>query len=123
MTDAATTKEKRGRRRAEKPTPEATTSPAVLPPTKTRRRPMLIAAGIALAVVCGLGSWYFFTTIGNTTTVLTVKSDIPRGQEITAADLGTLQISGDQATNALLATESSEASMDAASPPRSRPRR
>lgn len=109
MTDTATTKEKRGRRRAEKPTPEATTSPAVLPPTKTRRRPMLIAAGIALAVVCGLGSWYFFTTIGNTTTVLTVKSDIPRGQEITAADLGTLQISGDQATNALLATESSEA--------------
>lgn len=76
MSDTAV-KEKRGRRRGEKPTPEAS-SPAVLPPTKSRRRPMLIAAGIALAVVGGLGSWYFFTTVGNTTTVLTVnKEELP----------------------------------------------
>ncbi|MFH8253037.1 SAF domain-containing protein [Microbacterium sp. B2969] len=70
---------------------------------------MLIAAGIALAVVGGLGSWYFFTTVGNTTTVLTVTKDIPRGQQITAQDLGTLQIAGDQATNALKASQSQEA--------------
>lgn len=108
MTDTAT-KEKRPRRRPEKPAAEASNTPAVQPPTKTRRRPMLIAAGIALAIVGGLGSWYFFTTVGNTTTVLTVKTDVPRGQEITAADLGTLQISGDQSSSALLANESNDA--------------
>ena len=112
MSDTAV-KEKQGRRRGEKPTQESA-SPAVLPPTKSRRRPMLIAAGIALAVVGGLGSWYFFTTVGNTTTVLTVNKDIPRGQQITAQDLGTLQISGDQATNALKATQTKEAIGDVA---------
>lgn len=101
-------KEKRGKRRGAAPSSEAA-SLAAVPPTKTRRRPMLIAAGVALAIVCGLGSMYFVTTAGDSTTVLTVKGEIARGQTITANDLSTLQISGDQTTNALPASKSNEA--------------
>lgn len=102
MTDTAVEpkKEKRIRRRKE---------PAAQPPTKTRRRPMLIAMGVALAVVGGLGTWYFFTSVGNTVTILTTSTDLQRGDHIEAGDLSTIEIAGGQSTSAITANNSNDA--------------
>lgn len=77
-------------------------------PVKSRRRPALIAMGVALAILGGLGSFYYASTLSNTVTVLETKSDIARGAEITAADLTTLEITGGQGTNAFTPNQSSQ---------------
>ena len=81
---------------------------AVRPPTKSRRRPAVIAAGVALAIIGGLGSWYYASTVGNTVTVLSTQTDIARGATITSGDLTTLQIAGGQDTPAFTAAEATD---------------
>ncbi|GAB2711561.1 SAF domain-containing protein [Kitasatospora kifunensis] len=65
--------------------------PAALPITdsapRRSRRPALVAIGVALAAVGGLGSAYFVTAAGHRTDVIAVARDIPAGQVITSADL------------------------------------
>lgn len=77
-------------------------------PVKSRRRPALIALGVALAILGGLGSFYYASTISNTVTVLQSKEGIARGEEITAADLTTLEITGGQGTGAYTPDESGQ---------------
>ncbi len=86
---------------------EGASTPTVTTPTKNRRRPGLVALGIALAAVCALGTWWYVNSASNTVTVVTTKADIPRGQMITQNDLTTLQIAGGQSTDALTASEAS----------------
>jgi hypothetical protein len=81
---------------------------AIRPPTKSRRRPAVIAAGVALAIIGGLGSWYYASTVGNTVTVLSTQTDIARGATITSADLTTLQIAGGQDTPAFTAAQATD---------------
>lgn len=81
---------------------------AVLPPTKTRRRPGLIAGGAALVIVGALGSWFYASQAGDTVTVLVASGDIARGDTIAKEDLSTLQIAGGQETTALRAEQSAE---------------
>ena len=76
MTDAMTAGDKRVK--ARKPSKEKTPRTAAAPPTKARRRPMIIAAGVALAVVGGLGSWAYATSTGDTQTVLVTSTDVRR---------------------------------------------
>lgn len=105
MTDTGTIqKQPRGRRKPG----TAGTAPAAPTPTRTRRRPLMVAAGLALAVVCGLGAWFLFSTVGTTVTVLTVRDEVPRGEPIVAEDLTTLQIASGQTTNALPAARARE---------------
>jgi hypothetical protein len=75
-------------------------------PMKSRRRPALIALGVALAILGGLGSFYYASSLSNTITVLETKSDIARGAAITAADLTTLEITGGQGTKAFTPDQS-----------------
>lgn len=69
---------------------------------------MIVAAGIALAVIGGLASFYYATTVGNTITVLVTSADVARGEEITSADLTTIQIAGGQSTPAYRANQSTD---------------
>jgi hypothetical protein len=75
---------------------------------KTRRRPALVALGVALAILGGLGSFYYASSLSDTVTVLTTKADIARGAEITAADLTTLEITGGQDTSAFTPAQSDQ---------------
>lgn len=77
---------------------------AVLPPTRGKRRPMVIAIGVAIAIVGGLASWWIATESSNTQTVFVATTVIERGDVITADDLGTLQLAGGQNTNAVPST-------------------
>jgi len=86
-------------------TPPFATTPA-LPPTKARRRPWLVGAGVALAIVGGLASWYYASTVGNTDTVLVITGDVARGDTIASGDLTTIQIAGGQGTGTFAAADS-----------------
>jgi hypothetical protein len=114
MSDQITTKKDTARRRsplvkrATKPTSTGTSRGAVRPPTKSRRRPAVIGAGVALAIIGGLGSWYYASTVGNTVTVLSTQTDIARGATITSTDLTTLQIAGGQDTPAYTAAQATD---------------
>lgn len=77
-------------------------------PVKSRRRPALIALGVALAILGGLGSFYYATTLSNSVTVLQSNDGIARGEEITAADLTTLEITDGQGTGAFTPEQSGE---------------
>lgn len=109
-TNGGTPKVTRRKERATERNSEGTPArPAALqPPTKSRRRPAVIAAGIALAIVGGLGSWYYASSVGNTTTVLTTKDTVNRGEEITTDDLATIEIAGGQGTTAFTAAQASD---------------
>jgi hypothetical protein len=73
------------------------TGPVIAPPPKLRRRPALLAAGVAVtASGCLLGAWAWSATT-STEEVLAARSTIYRGEVITADDLQAVQISGDPA--------------------------
>lgn len=72
---------------------------------RPRRRPMLIAVGIATIVVCGLGTFYWVNASSNTVSVLTTSGAVARGDTLEIADFGTMQISSGQATNAIPAEQ------------------
>lgn len=72
--------------------PQRPAPPGPLKPTRARRRPALIALGLALVALSVLASVYLATTLGQTRQVLAVTSSVPRGTEIQASDLGTVDL-------------------------------
>ena len=79
--------------------------PTTKPPTKGRRRPALIALGVALVIIGGLATWYLTQAVNDTETVLTTSSSVSRGEEITADDLTTIEIAGGQNVEAFTAAQ------------------
>lgn len=69
----------------------------IAPPPKLRRRPLLWAIGIALIALGGIGAAYVTTTVGDTSSVLALRSDVNRGQTIEASDLVAAQVPNDPA--------------------------
>lgn len=82
--------------------------PAAAPATRSRRRPALILAGVALAIVGGLGSWWYASSVGNTVTVLVTSGSVARGEQIETVDLTTLEIAGGQTSEAITAARSDD---------------
>jgi flagella basal body P-ring formation protein FlgA len=72
--------------------PQRPAPPGPLKPTRARRRPALIALGLALVALSVLASVYLASTLGQTYQVLAIKSDVPRGTEITAANITTAEL-------------------------------
>ena len=70
-------------------------APSVPSPPKLRRRPTLIALGVALIALGGLTAAWLTTTVGNTTAVLAVAADVDRGDVITDTDLTVAQVATD----------------------------
>lgn len=63
--------------------------------TKVRRRPVFLAAGIALVVVFVIGAVALVNGMRQVTNVLVVSHDIEQGQQIASQDLTTKQINTD----------------------------
>lgn len=72
--------------------PQRPAPPGPLKPTRARRRPALIALGLALVALSVLGSAYLATSLGQTYQVLAVTSDIARGAPITPGDVGVAEL-------------------------------
>lgn len=101
-TTAPETTSKRARGEKTPPRPAA-----VGQPTKSRRRVWMIALGITIVLIGALATWYVTTTTSQTVSVLTIKSDVERGEAITQDDLTTIAIAGGQSSDAY--TTASEA--------------
>jgi hypothetical protein len=69
-------------------------APERLPRPVRRRRPGLIALAVMLVVGCSAISASLVLASGDTVSVLTVTRAVPAGQRVSAADLGTADISG-----------------------------
>lgn len=72
--------------------PQRPAPPGPLKPTRARRRPALIALGLALVALSVLASVYLASMFGQTYRVLAVTTDVARGATITAADLGPVEL-------------------------------
>ncbi|MFD2793996.1 SAF domain-containing protein [Promicromonospora vindobonensis] len=72
--------------------PQRPAPPGPLKPTRARRRPALIALGLALVALSVLASVYLASMFGQTYQVLAIKDEIPRGTEITAAHVATVDL-------------------------------
>lgn len=82
---------------ADPPTTAGGGSTIISPAPKLRRRPTLIALGIALIALSAAAAAWLTTTVGNTQSVLAVRTTLDRGSVITAADLLTANINADPA--------------------------
>jgi hypothetical protein len=95
--------------------PQRPAPPGPLKPTRARRRPALIALGLALVALSVLGSVYLATSLGQTYQVLAVTSDIARGAPITPGDLGVAELpegSGSSLLKPVLADQLDEMTTD-----------
>lgn len=92
---AAETEGTTERRRSRRHGP-ATAPPALAPP-RTRRRPGVLAAGVALVALGSLTAAYLTQTAGGTVAVVAVVRDVAPGEVVQAADLTTADISTDPA--------------------------
>lgn len=79
-------------------------APRVAPP-KGRRRPALLALGIALIAVGALAAVWLVNSAGDRAPVIAVMRDVPYGSVITDADLGTAAVSVDSAVRTIPASE------------------
>ncbi len=61
---------------------------------RLRRRPALIALGIALIALGSLAAAWLVTTLAGTTAVVVVARDVTAGQELTADDVRVVDIGG-----------------------------
>ncbi|WP_460705377.1 SAF domain-containing protein [Myceligenerans halotolerans] len=66
--------------------------PAPPKPTRARRRPAVIALGLALVALGILASVYLTTTLGRTHKVLALTDDVARGERIQSSDLTTVDL-------------------------------
>jgi hypothetical protein len=73
------------------PVPITTSAP------RRARRPMLAAAGAALAVVGALGAYTMVNQAGDRVPVLALARAVPKGQALTALDLTVAQVAPDPA--------------------------
>ncbi|MFD7021657.1 SAF domain-containing protein [Promicromonospora sukumoe] len=72
--------------------PQRPASPGPLKPTRARRRPALIALGLALVALSVLASVYVTTSQGETYQALAVNKPIPRGTALTASDVVVVEL-------------------------------
>lgn len=63
--------------------------------TRTRRKPMLIAAAIVVLVVAALLGRVAYTSINHTESVVALRDTVTRGEVIEAKDLTTAQVAAD----------------------------
>lgn len=73
------------------PTETARTYAPAQVATRTRRRPLLIAAAIALLALSALSGWLLFKKASTTQSVIAVRTTIPAGTVIKADDLTSVQ--------------------------------
>ncbi len=105
MTATATETTKKRARKSDSGESKPPRPAAVGQPTKSRRRIWMIALGITIVLIGALATWYVTTTTSQTTSVLTIKTDVKRGELITQDDLTTIAIAGGQSTNAFTASQ------------------
>lgn len=86
-----------------KPTGTSLAAPVVLP--KGRRRPGLIAAGIALAALGALVAVWLVTSAGDRTEVVVAARDVPYGSTITTADVRTSAVAVDASVPTIAADD------------------
>ena len=72
-------------------------STALAPPPRLRRRPSLVVASVLLVVLGALASAWAYSSLGNTQEVLAIRTDVARGQLITAESLQVVRIGVDPA--------------------------
>jgi len=72
--------------------PQRPAPPGPLKPTRARRRPALIALGLALVALSVLASVYLTTSLGQTYQVLAVTKEVTRGATIAADDLAAVDL-------------------------------
>jgi hypothetical protein len=82
----------------------ATTATAFTPPPKLRRRPALIAGGVATVCIGALLAAWAWTSTTHTEEVLAARSTIHQGEIIAAEDVQRVRISGDPAVKPLPAS-------------------
>ena len=99
-------KTKRGQQGPEE-TEQQPRQAAVLRPTRSRRRPVVIALGIALVLLGGVGTWWYTTNLTRTVSVMATGVDIARGETISAEDLTTIQLAGGQSLDTITSAEAS----------------
>jgi len=75
-------------------TPFTAANPALTPP-RMQRRPLLWALAIVLIAVGSLVAGYLVTVVGNTTSVVAVRTDVARGAVIQRDDLVEARINPD----------------------------
>src|SRR5437899_12106200 len=79
-------------------------APRMAPP-KGRRRPGLLALGIALIAVGALAAVWLVNSASGRKPVMVVVHDVPYGSVITKGDLGTTQVSVDSTVRTIPASE------------------
>jgi len=72
--------------------PQRPAPPGPLKPTRARRRPALIALGLALVALSVLGSVYLTTSLGKTYQVLAVTDAVARGSAISPGNITTVDL-------------------------------
>lgn len=86
---------------ADPPSAASRTGRAAVPPAppavRSRRRPAVLAAGIALVAVGALGAAYLAQAVGQTVPVVAVARDVGAGDVIERADLTIANVSSDPA--------------------------
>ena len=108
MTTTTDRKSKRTKEASEPAEQTSARTAAVLQPTKSRRRPAVIALGIALVLLGGIGVWWVTTNLTRTVSVMATSVDVSRGETITADDLTTIQLAGGQQVDAVPAADATD---------------
>lgn len=88
---------------AGRPRRSATAPPR--PAVRSRRRPGMLAAGVALVAVGALGAVYLVQAVGQTVPVVAVARDVAAGERIERADLTVAEVSSDPALSPIPAAE------------------
>lgn len=86
------------------PAARSNSGPEITPPPKLRRRPALVAGGVAAICLGALLAVWAWTSTTNTEEVLAARATIHQGQIITAEDVQRVRINGDPALNPLPAS-------------------
>lgn len=89
--DKTTTSKDKEAHRA-KETDKTSVSEPQLDPLRPQRRPRMVALGIALVVISGLGGVALANNLSNSYSVVAVSKDVARGEQITASDLVDVKI-------------------------------
>lgn len=97
-------------RTAERETrPDPRTDPEpVVPVPRRRRRPVWVAAAVVLVALGALVAWFVVASLRDTTQVIALRHDVPRGAVIGAEDLVIAEIPPDPVLVAVSATQLAE---------------
>lgn len=94
---------------SQRPTkPDTTTPPAPRPSAvqlRARRSPKLVALGVLLVTLGGLGAAFLFTLNSDQQAVVTMVDDVRRGTVLTREHLGVVEVPGGLGVEALAADE------------------